>query len=154
MKRIDKRTLCRKAKDILRSNDGTSLVLVTIIAILIITCVVVLRVTTSSLLASADKQLNQDRAYEIATSLGEALDSHIEGNNSVDFASLAGSETISETIDEFPDSKVEVTTDIPDTSSGYYHLIVHAEVADAEYTYTATYTNSGVGQAASFRRVY
>lgn len=150
MKKISKTSAGRRAVNILKNNEGASLVLVTIIAILIITGVIILRTTTSALWASADKQLNQDRAYEIATSLGEALDSSIEGSSSVDFAALAGTETI----DELPNAKVEVTTDIPASTGGYYHLNVRAEVAGAEYTYTATYTNSGVGQAASFRRVY
>ena len=150
MKCISKTKLGRRASDLIRSNEGTSLVLVTIIAIIIITGVIILRTTTSALWASADKQLNQDRAYEIATSLGESLDSYIAGNNSVDFAGLAHTETIN----ELPDARVVVTTEIPATPNGYYHLHVRAEVADAQYTYTATYTNSGVGQAASFRRVY
>lgn len=147
---MNKTSLSSRTAAILRGNDGASLVLVTIIAIIIITGVIVLRTTTSALWASADKQLNQDRAYEIATSLGESLDSYIAGNNSVDFAGLAHTETIN----ELPDARVVVTTEIPATPSGYYHLHVRAEVAGAQYTYTATYTNSGVGQAASFRRVY
>ena len=38
---------------VLRDKEGTSLVLVSIIAILVVTGVVILRITTSSLLASA-----------------------------------------------------------------------------------------------------
>ena len=59
---------------VLRKNEGSSIVLVTIISIIIVTGVIILRVTTSSLWASADKQYNQDQAYMAATSLGEAVD--------------------------------------------------------------------------------
>ncbi len=152
MKKMNKTTLSFRTAAILRGNDGASLVLVTIIAIIIITGVIVLRTTTSALWASADKQLNQDRAYELATSLGESMNTVIEGNNSVDFAGLA----FSEDVPEIPNAHVDVTTTVPAPSAvnGYYVLKVHATVSGAEYTYTATYTNSGVGQAASFRRVY
>lgn len=150
MKCISKTTLGRRASDLIRSNEGTSLVLVTIIAIIIITGVIILRTTTSALWASADKQLNKDRAYELATSLGDSMETVITGNSSIDFAGLA----FSEDVPELPNARVEVTTTVPSDPNGYYILKVTAKVADAEYTYTATYTNSGVGQAASFRRVY
>ena len=72
MRRKGKKTM--RNNYFLRGNEGSSIVLVTIIAIIIVTGIIILRVTTSSLWASADKQYNQDQAYIAATSLGEAID--------------------------------------------------------------------------------
>ena len=79
---------------ILRGNEGASIVLVTIIAILIVTGVIILRTTTSALWASADKQLNQDQAYEMATSMGNSLDGIIVGNKSLDLSSIAAGDGV------------------------------------------------------------
>ena len=74
MRRIEKMTIGRRAEGILRDNEGASLVLITVIAIIILTSVVILRVTTSTLWASADKQRTQDKAYVEATTMGASID--------------------------------------------------------------------------------
>ena len=77
MRRISKTSAGRRAAHILKSNDGASIVLVSIIAILVITAVVILRMSTSSLMAGSDKQYRQDQAYMMATSMGASLDNLI-----------------------------------------------------------------------------
>ena len=64
MRRYNKTSLFKRTSGILRDNEGTSLVLVSIIAIIIITGVVILHVTTSSLWASADLQKYQDQEFD------------------------------------------------------------------------------------------
>ena len=78
MKRFSKTSVIKRTAGILRGNEGTSLILVSIIAILIITCVVILHVTTSSLWASADLQKYQDQAYVLATSMGDSIDDLVD----------------------------------------------------------------------------
>ena len=78
MKRKNKTSLIDRSSDILRGNEGASIVLVTIIAVIILTCIIVLRVTTSTLWASADKQYNQDQAYMLATTMGATIESLIQ----------------------------------------------------------------------------
>ena len=70
MQRKDKKTA--ENRYFFLGNEGSSIVLVTIIAIIIVTGIIILRVTTSSLWASADKQYNQDQAYMAATDKNEA----------------------------------------------------------------------------------
>ncbi|MBO4637331.1 MAG: hypothetical protein J5685_09325 [Clostridiales bacterium] len=144
MKRVNKATLRSRCTSILQSNEGSSLVLVSIIAIIIIASVVILRVTTNSLWASADKQLNQDQAYELATSLGETFDTLIS-NNDFNISSYATDAPIfSETnISGLSDASVFVYVDAPSDPDGYYVLRVVSHVANASYTYTANYTAMG-----------
>ena len=73
MKRYNKTSLIKRTSSILRDNEGTSLLLVAVIAILIITGVVILRMTTTTLWAASDKQQYKDQAYVMATSLGDSL---------------------------------------------------------------------------------
>lgn len=120
-------------KYVLRDNEGASIVMVSIIALIIVTGVIVLRITTSSLWASADKQYNQDQAYVAATSLGEAIDGLlVEGY-------LPPS-----SIDGLPVSFNQVG------DSDYYILEVTASYGDASYTYSTNYKKAGT----SYRRVY
>lgn len=131
MKCISKTTLGRRASAILSDNEGASLVLVTIIAIIIITGVIVLRITTSALWASADKQYNQDQAYLAATSLGDSIDRLIRsGSSPEDFTSREG---------------VKVTS-----SEDIYTVEVTATCGNATYVYTAIYRKTG----SSFIRQY
>ena len=123
MRRVNETSLGRRTADILRSNDGTSIVLVTIIAIIIIASVIILRITTSALWASADKQYYQDQAYMRATSLGQSIDSLIKSH---DFTLTPGTTTID-------GNTVEVT------GTGPYTVTVTSKVGNAEYQYTATY---------------
>ena len=132
MKRKEKKTL--GIKYILGGNDGASIVMVSIIAVIIVTGVIVLRITTSSLWASADKQYYQDQAYMAATSLGEAIDGLLS----------EGYEPPTE-VDGLPISFSQVAED-----SDYYILEVTASYGGASYTYSANYRKTGT----IYRRVY
>ncbi len=130
-------------KKTLFGREGASLVLVTIIAIIIITGVVILRVTTGSLLASADKQLNQDRAYMTAVSLGDAIDEKIKDGKLTDLNSINGyvDSAVSEAFG-IPDSYVGVSV-TESAETGLYTVIVSSKVADAEYDYDLIYLKNG-----------
>jgi hypothetical protein len=140
---------------ILRGNEGASIVLVTIIAILIITGVIILRTTTSALWASADKQLNQDQAYEMATSMGNSLDGIIVGNKSLDLSSIAAGDgvIISKTsINGLPNATISASVEplSKDDNNRVYNVTVEANVATASYSYIAQYSGSGT----NYRRLY
>lgn len=145
MRLVNKRKISNRAAAILRGNEGASIVLVTIIAILIVTGVIILRITTSALWASADKQLNQDQAYEMATSMGNSLDVLIitEKDIKLDEISQAGGIIIAKTdINELPDGTIEAKV-TQDPTTYIYTVTVEAHVAHASYIYTAEYTGSG-----------
>lgn len=140
---------------ILRGNEGASIVLVTIIAILIITAVIILRTTTSAIWASADKQLNQDQAYEMATSMGNSLDGIIVGNKSLDLSSIAAGDgvIISKTsINGLPNATISASVEplSKDDNNRVYIVTVEANVATASYSYIAQYSGSGT----NYRRLY
>ena len=120
-------------KCVLRDNGGASIVMVSIIALIIVTGVIVLRITTSSLWASADKQYNQDQAYVAATSLGEVID-----------GLLSEGDPLPDDVDGLPVSFNQVG------DSDYYTLEITASYGDASYTYCANYKKTGT----SYRRVY
>ena len=155
MKRTYKTRLGNRSAAILRCNDGASLVLVTIIAILIITGVIILRTTTSALWASADKQLNQDQAYEMATSLGNSLDEIIIKNKSIDLATISsnGGEIIPVTsVAELPDATVSASVKplSSEANNRIYIVTVQAKVATATYEFSAQYSGSGT----NYQRLY
>ena len=140
---------------ILRGNEGASIVLVTIIAILIVTGVIILRTTTSALWASADKQLNQDQAYEMATSMGNSLDGIIVGNKSLDLSSIAAGDgvIISKTsINGLPNATIRANVKplSKDDDNRVYVVTVEANVATATYSYIAQYSGSGT----NYQRLY
>ena len=141
MRRISKTSAGRRAAYILKSNDGTSIVLVTIIAILVITAVVILRMSTSSLLAGSDKQYRQDQAYMLATSMGNSLDNLIVTKTIrlTDYTNPNGTVLITDT-PSLPKSSVTATV----TPSGVgYVLEVEATVAGETYIYSAYYSRAG-----------
>lgn len=140
---------------ILRGNEGASIVLVTIIAILIVTGVIILRTTTSALWASADKQLNQDQAYEMATSMGNSLDGIIVGNKSLDLSSIAAGDgvIISKTsINGLPNATISANVKplSKDDDNRVYVVTIEANVATATYSYIAQYSGSGT----NYQRLY
>ncbi|MCQ2503960.1 MAG: hypothetical protein MJ103_01870 [Saccharofermentans sp.] len=141
MKKIEKTSLIKRTTGILRSNDGTSLILVAIIAILVISAVVVLHVTTSSLWASADLQKYQDQAYVMANSMGDSIDDLI-AQNKLDLASLSSSGPF------INDSTLPASSVVAkvEASNGNYVVTVTATAGNgkAEYVYTATYNGSGL----------
>ena len=155
MRLVNKKKISNRAAAILRGNEGASIVLVTIIAILIITGVIILRTTSSALWASADKQLNQDQAYEMATSMGNSLDGIIVGNKSLDLSSIAAGDgvIISKTsINGLPNATISASVEplSKDDNNRVYIVTVEANVATASYSYIAQYSGSGT----NYRRLY
>ena len=140
MKCLRKTSVDNRISEILRGNEGTSLVLVTIIAIIIVTGVVVLRMTTSTLWASADKQYNQDRAYEMATSMGASIDGLIN-SGVIDLNNSTYQGANRKIIVEDSAGGGTVTAYV--TQSGLNYLIeVQADVAGATYVYSAYYVKT------------
>lgn len=142
MKKVGKTSLGRRTADILKNNDGASIVLVTIIAILVITAVIILRMSTSSLLASSDKQYNQDQAYMLATSMGATVDDLISTRVIVltDYTNPNGTEILRNSPSQLPNATVIVTV----TPSGAGYVIdVNATVAHETYVYSAYYSRAG-----------
>lgn len=142
MKRIDKQTYFKRAEDILRNNDGASIVLVTIIAIIIIVGVIILSMNSSTLLAFADKQYNKDQAYEAATSLGMTIDEFINKGN-IDLEKYAlddhsGSVIFTESL-----NNIEVTARVDYLKEDTYVITVNADSHGSVYVFSATYTGTG-----------
>jgi len=140
MKRYNKTSLVRRTSGILRSNEGTSLVLVSIIAIIVIAAVVILHVTTSSLWAAAELQRYQDQAYVLATSMGDSIDDLI-AQDKIDLSSYTSSSSF------ITDSSLPASTVTASVvqRNGNYVVTVTAVVGNgtATYVYTATYSGSG-----------
>ena len=141
MRKIRRDNLIKRTREVLAGNEGASLVLVSILAIIVLTAVVVLRVTTSTFMASSNRQLNQDQAYELAASLGESIDILVErGDYDIQKESsgntIYSSVTNGDTFTGMPDAKVVAkVTDI----SGGKKLTVTANVGAAEYVYVKDY---------------
>lgn len=147
MKRSNKTTYLKRALSILRDNEGASLVLVSIISIIILTGIVILRMATSSLWASADKQLNQDQAYQAATSCGDSIDTIIKDGKLpiADYALSTSSQPIfdAQQIPNLPNATIKADAMGSGAADGDVTIIVTAKVASAEYVYTAVYTYTG-----------
>ncbi|MCR5616598.1 MAG: hypothetical protein K6F45_10595 [Saccharofermentans sp.] len=150
MRRVNKTSLSSRTSVLLRGNEGTSLVLVSIIAIIVITAVIVLRISTSALWASADKQVYQDQAYELATSMGESVDTLI-GKGKINLSSICTDDDIHQIAADsntgIPNSDIAVTVRL---NGDLYEVVTTAHVARATYVYTATYKGSGT----SYTRQY
>lgn len=151
MKRVNKKTSVNSVSVILRSNEGTSIVLVSIIAIIIITSVIILRMTVSSLWASADKQLNQDQAYEMATSMGETIDTLVLARKiKLDGFSNYPAQIFTDSVNALPNATITASVSRSTIDAKTFIVTVEAHVANAVYVYTATYTGSGT----SYTRAY
>lgn len=154
MRRKFKTGIGKRVSAVMRGNEGASIVLVTIISILIISGVIILRTTTSALWASADKQLYQDQAYEIATSMGNSLDVLIVKDNKIKLDTIAPANgegviiPLTE-ITDLPNSNIKATVS-KDADNSIYTVKVSVNVAQASYVYTAKYTGSGN----SYKRLY
>ncbi len=150
-------------RGILKSNKGSSLILVAALTVVIIGVTVSLRIMAGIIMASANQQLNMDQAYELATSLGNALEERIvNGEESagsaetdnpeetaepakslLDLQSLLGagtSVTLMEPMSGFaglPDASVaaELTKD----TAGRYVVKVTSRVGKASYIWTGIY---------------
>ncbi len=153
MRRINRNNLIKRTAQILRNNEGASMVLVSVLAIIVLTAVVVLRVATTTFMASTNRQLNQDQAYELAASLGESINLLIEEDKFLIYDvtldeyvtdSDTGVTTYYKTIynqngfEGLPDaSVVAIVTETGDGSGRI--LEVTADVGSAEYIYTREY---------------
>jgi hypothetical protein len=150
MKRKNKTIIYRRLADILRGNEGTSLVLVTIIAIIIVTCVIILRTTTSAFWASADKQYNQDRAYMLATSMGDAVDALIQEDDTFHLTDYSNANRQLILRDnsipgDMPNAYVEVyvtAVKSNDVVEGYL-VEIESHVVNSDYVYSAYYSKIG-----------
>jgi hypothetical protein len=141
MRRIRSDNMIKRTRKILGSNEGASLVLVCILAIIVLTAVVVLRITTSTFLASSNRQLNQDQAYELAASLGESIDIMVERGDYDIFEQTP--DTIYDSVskgDNFTGlpSGSKVVAEVSDITEGK-RLTVTANVGNAEYVYVKDY---------------
>lgn len=153
MRKINRNSLIKRTAQILRNNEGASMVLVSVLAIIVLTAVVVLRVATTTFMASTNRQLNQDQAYELAASLGESINLLIEEDKFLIYDvtldeyvtdSDTGVTTYYKTIynqngfEGLPDaSVVAIVTETGDGSGRI--LEVTADVGSAEYIYTREY---------------
>lgn len=123
----------------MRGNEGTSIVLVTIIAIIIITGIVILRITSSNLWASADKQYYQDQAYMMATSMGSSVDALI-ADGVINLSDYTAATTI---ITDNPSqiAGASVTVVVTPSTTGYV-VEVEANAGNETYLYTAFYSRT------------
>ena len=153
MRKINRNNMIKRTAQIMRNNEGASMVLVSVLAIIVLTAVVVLRVATTTFMASTNRQLNQDQAYELAASLGESINLLIEEDKFLIYDvtldeyvtdSDTGVTTYYKTIynqngfEGLPDaSVVAIVTETGDGSGRI--LEVTADVGSAEYIYTREY---------------
>jgi predicted transcriptional regulator len=101
--------------------------------------VVILRLATTTFMASSNRQLNQDQAYELAASLGSSIDALIdEGKFSLD--SITSDKKIYErsSFSGMPNTSVTVEVDVEEHSKT---VIVTAKVKKAQYVYTKEYAS-------------
>ena len=142
MKRIRRDNIFIRTAKILGNNEGASMVLVAVLALIVLTAVVVLRVTTTTFMASSNRQLNQDQAYELAASLGASIDRLIEADK-YSIADVSDDETIynQDKFSGLPDSSVVAkVNDIKNGSTVIgKRLTVTGKVGKATYVYTKEY---------------
>lgn len=137
----------------LKSNKGSSLILVAALTVVIIGLTVSLRILAGIIMASANHQLNQDQAYELATSLGNALEERIlngEAEKEEDpgyvpkaaLLELTDNATLADMkgFDGMPDASVKAKVRVDE--NGRYVLTVRSEVGKASYIWTGIYEGS------------
>ena len=134
-------------KDIIKSNRGSSLVLVSALTVIIIAITVALRVTAGMIMASANMQLNQDQAYELAYSLGNSLEEKILNPDKNVVGSKTQLELVDNTVlvdmsgfDGLPGASVKAV--VKKDSDGRFVLTVTSKVGKADYIWTAIYKGS------------
>ena len=136
-------------KQIIKSNRGSSLVLVSALTVIIIAITVALRVTAGMIMASANMQLNQDQAYELAYSLGNSLEEKILNPDPT--AAPGTTKTQLELVDNtvlvdmsgfdgLPGASVKAV--VKKDSDGRFVLTVTSKVGKADYIWTAIYKGS------------
>ena len=130
---------------ILKSNNGSSLVLVSALTIIIVALTVSLRIAAGMIMSSANKQLNQDQAYELAVSLGNSLESRILNadteNGTPTQLPLSDGATLVDMsgFDGMPDAEVEA---VVSKDADRYVLTVTSNVGKATYIWTGIYKGS------------
>ena len=139
MKKIGRDSIAKKTTRILGDNKGASLILVSILAIIVLSAVIILRVSTTTFMASANTHLNQDQAYELAASLGESIDILVI-NGEYDIYNSSETDPIySQTgFSGLPANSSVVAYAKPLGSNGRT-LEITATVGDATYVYTKEY---------------
>ena len=140
----------------LKSNKGSSLILVAALTVVIIGLTVSLRIMAGIIMASANQQLNQDQAYELATSLGNALEERIINGEKADeveegaepkkalldpekVLGQSDHKTIMEMsgFDGLPDASVEAV--LSKDAGGRFVVKVTSKVGKAAYIWTGIY---------------
>ncbi len=131
---------------VLKSNKGSSLVLISALTVIIIALTVSLRITAGMIMASANNQLNQDQAYELAVSLGNSLESRII-NPDTDTGAATGLELIDgdslvsmSGFEGMPNAMVEAVVNKEDADR--YVLTVTSNVGRATYIWKGIYKGS------------
>ncbi|MCR5634006.1 MAG: hypothetical protein K6F90_01705 [Lachnospiraceae bacterium] len=143
---ISEKTKFMTFKEIIKSNKGTSLVLVAALTVVIVALTVALRVTAGMIMASANSQLNQDQAYELAVSLGDTLEEKIlnpddSGEYKTGLELISGTELVNMTgFDGLPGASV--TAMVSKDSEDRYVLTVTSNVGKASYIWTGIYKGS------------
>ena len=137
MKRMRRDNIFRRTSKILGGNEGASLVLVAILATIVLTAVIVLRIATNSFMASANRQLNQDQAYELAASLGSSIDVLIN-DGEIDLDSIDSDTSLynESTFEHLPNANVSAKIIVEPKVK---RLEVTAKVGKAQYVYTKEY---------------
>ena len=130
---------------VLKSNRGSSLVLISALTVIIIALTVSLRIAAGMIMSSANKQLNQDQAYELAVSLGNSLESRIINPDTNTGAATGLELTDGATLvdmsgfDGMPDAEVEAAVS---KDADRYVLTVTSNVGKATYIWTGIYKGS------------
>ena len=144
MRRIRRDNLFKRTTAVLGNNEGASLVLVSILAILVLMSVIILRLATTTFMASSNRQLNQDQAYELAASLGSSIDALIE-NGDYDLDAITSDRMGKDNclyyrsdFSSMPKSSVMVEVDVDDDKHTKT-IIITAIVKSAQYIYTKEY---------------
>ncbi|MBR3514775.1 MAG: hypothetical protein IKO10_00345 [Lachnospiraceae bacterium] len=134
----------------LKSNKGSSLILVAALTVVIIGITVSLRILAGIIMASANQQLNQDQAYELATSLGNALEERIV-NQGDDGKPLLNLETYVSSTEPTAEKQVmyrsgfmgmpdaTVDAEVKKDAAGRFILTVKSNVGKATYLWTGIY---------------
>ena len=146
----------------LKSNKGSSLILVAALTVVIIGITVSLRILAGIIMASANQQLNQDQAYELATSLGNALEERIvngeeaetggEGETATPKKALLNLNAVidqkngvlvpeTKGFDGMPDPSVKADVE-KDAEKDRFVVTVEAHVGKAVYIWTGIYQGS------------
>ncbi len=129
---------------VLKSNRGSSLVLISALTVIIIALTVSLRIAAGMIMASANNQLNQDQAYELAVSLGNSLESRIinpDGDKATGLVLNAGDKLVDMSgFDGMPEGHVEAVVSKDDADR--FVLTVTSKVGKATYIWKGIYKGS------------